>query len=134
MKKNDNKLEAITKKDPFKVPEGYFEGFTADVMSKLPERPAESQTISLWEKVKPWVYMAAMFAGIALMLDLLVKKPNNGQNTVSVYASDGLNLKSSNDIEDFYHYYEDELTKIVYDDTMAAFFSDADNNYSGKRK
>jgi hypothetical protein len=135
MKQNDNKLEIIAKNDPFKVPEGYFEDFIVNMMSKLPDRPTEnSKTISLWEKIKPWVYMAAMFAGIALMLNIFVKKPDNRQDTLSVYASEGLNLNSFNDIEDFYRYYEDELTKIIYDDTMADFFSDVDDNNLGKNR
>jgi hypothetical protein len=134
MKQYDNKLEKIAKSDPFKVPEGYFDVFIVDLMSKLPERPVENpKVISLWEKVKPWIYMAAMFAGIALMLNLFVGKPANRQDTASAYASEGLNLNSSNDIEDFYRYYEDELTKIVYDDRMADFFSDVDDNYLGKK-
>jgi hypothetical protein len=135
MKQNDNKLKTIAKIDPFKVPEGYFEVFVVDIMSKLPERPAENpKVISLWEKVKPGIYMAAMFAGIALMLNLFVGKPGNRQDSVSMYASEGLNLNSSNDIEDFYRYYEDELTKIMYDDAMASFFSDVDDNYLGKNR
>ncbi|MDR0768357.1 MAG: hypothetical protein LBE71_00360 [Dysgonamonadaceae bacterium] len=128
MNKTDNKLDAIPKNDPFKVPEDYFENFVADLMSKLPERPVETpQTVSLWERIKPWTYMAAMFAGIALMLNLFTKKPGKGQDfTVPAYVSEGLNLSSSNDIEDFYRYYEDELTKIMYDDTVADFYSNVD--------
>ncbi|GHT63219.1 hypothetical protein AGMMS50239_18720 [Bacteroidia bacterium] len=132
MGKDVIKIETIAKIDPFRVPEGYFEGFIADIMLKLPERPVENpKVISLWERVKPWVYMAAMFAGIALMLNLFAKNPNNGQDSVSTYASQGLNLTSSNDIEDFYHYYEDELTKIVYNDTIANFLGDVEikDNY-----
>ncbi|MDR2691630.1 MAG: hypothetical protein LBB73_04935 [Dysgonamonadaceae bacterium] len=119
MKKNNIKLDSIDKTDPFKIPEDYFENFIADIMSKLPDRPVEqAKTIGLWEKVQPWIYMAAMFAGIALMIELFVKKPDGRQERESIYASEGLNLNSANDIEDFYRYYEDELIQTVYDDTM----------------
>ena len=125
MGKSDIKLDVIRRTDPFKVPEGYFENFVPDIISKLPQRPVESpKVINLWERVKPWIYMAAMFAGVALMINYF----SNRQDIVSVYASEGLKLTSSNDIEDFYHYYDDVLTDIVYDDTMAGFWSDTDEN------
>jgi len=120
MVKNAIKLDTIGKTDPFKVPEGYFENFAINIISKLPERPVEKpKVISLWEKVKPWVYMAAIFVGVALIINI-----NKQRDIASIYASKGLNLNSSNDIEDFYRYYEDELTKIVYDDTIAGFEDD----------
>ena len=127
MVKNAIKLDTIGKTDPFKVPEGYFENFVIDIISKLPERPVEKpKVINLWEKVKPWVYMAAIFVGVALIINI-----NKQRDIASIYASKGLNLNSSNDIEDFYRYYEDELTKIVYDDTMAGFEDDDAINADG---
>ncbi len=52
------------------VPEGYFENLYAALEKKLPEyRPApKAPDLSLWQRVKPYVYMAAMFAGIWLMM------------------------------------------------------------------
>lgn len=63
------KEEEIIKKcnygNPFQVPEGYFERFTEELMQQLPEEaPQETVKISMWQRVKPWLYMAAMFAGI----------------------------------------------------------------------
>ncbi|MDR1631876.1 MAG: hypothetical protein LBR97_03190 [Dysgonamonadaceae bacterium] len=130
MKKNNITLDSIEKTDPFKVPEDYFENFTADIMSKLPDLPVEQpKVISLWERVQPWIYMAAMFAGIALMINLFVDKPDSRQEKESIYASEGLHLNSSNDIEDFYRYYEDELIKVVYDDAMTGLLGDAEIGY-----
>jgi hypothetical protein len=80
-KKNDNiKLDLIEKKDPFKIPENYFTDVVADIMSKLPDRSVEQpKTIGLREKVQPWIYMATLFAGIALMVNLCVGKPDSGK-------------------------------------------------------
>jgi hypothetical protein len=123
MSKKTIKLNDLAKVDPFKVPDGYFEGFTNDFMSRLPNRVAESpKVISLWQRMQPWVYVAAMFAGIALMVNLFVGMPN--QSNIKKYASDGLELNTSSDIEEFYDYYENRLAKLVYDDT---FYS---NNYT----
>lgn len=56
----------------FKAPEGYFENLTSEVMNKLPERENPlskiNREITMWERVKPWTYMAAMFIGAALII------------------------------------------------------------------
>jgi hypothetical protein len=107
MSNNLIKLEEITKENPFRTPEGYFENLTTNILSQLPERSEkEMKVMSFWERMQPWVYMAAMFAGIALMIKLFVGLPPN------------LDLTSSTDIEDFYQYYEEQLTNNVYHETL----------------
>ena len=113
-------LKDLSKVDPFKVPEGYFENFTNGIMSQLPYVDQEESTsVSLWHRVRPWVYMAAMFTGIALMIRVFVGSPT--QPSIKTYASGGLNLTSSADIEDFYNYYEEGLARTAYNE---AFYSD----------
>ncbi|MCC8187677.1 MAG: hypothetical protein LIP08_09275 [Bacteroides sp.] len=71
MKEEDNVLRKVGTENAFKVPEGYFENLTTQVMDCLPEKekPAFKQkTVTLWDKVKPWSYMAAMFVGAALII------------------------------------------------------------------
>lgn len=127
MKKNRITLDSIEKTDPFKIPENYFEQFVAGLMSTLPDRPVEVPApVRLWERVQPWLYMAAMFAGIALMINLFAEKPDRKQGSGQIYVSGGPNLTSSADIEDFYLYYEEESVEIVYDDAMADFLDDGD--------
>jgi hypothetical protein len=124
MDKSKLKLEEIEKIDPFKVPEGYFEGLTSNIMSHLPDRvQVEPIKINLWTRLQPWLYVAAMFVGISLMINLFTG--DIGQSQVKTFATGGLKLNSSTDIEDFYHYYEDELAKIVYDDTVASLVDES---------
>lgn len=57
--------------DPgFRVPDGYFEDLNARIMAGLPSYPEMSDNVSLtkWQRVKPYVYLAAMFAGIWMMM------------------------------------------------------------------
>ena len=110
-------LKDLPKVDPFKVPEGYFENFTNGIMSQLQDVDQEkSTTVNLWHRVRPWIYMAAMFTGIALMIRVFVDSPT--QSSIKTYSSGGLSLTSSSDIEDFYNYYEDGLARVAYDDTF----------------
>ena len=72
MKEEDNILKKVGRENSFKVPEGYFENLTSEVMGKLPEKekPAfeEVKQPTMWTRVKPLFYMAAMFIGAALII------------------------------------------------------------------
>ena len=66
----------LPKSDGMTVPEGYFEDFNMRMSAMLPERPElehpgeHIQKKSLWMQIRPYVYMAAMFAGVWLMLKM----------------------------------------------------------------
>lgn len=67
MKKEENNLDRLKGTNPFTVPEGYMEGLTERIMSQLPEKQEErAKRISLMDRVRPWLYMAAVFAGLGL--------------------------------------------------------------------
>ena len=71
MKEEDKILRKVGTGNAFKVPENYFEGLTAEVMSKLPEKEkvlVAKKEVGRWTKLKPLLYMAAMFVGAALII------------------------------------------------------------------
>lgn len=71
MKEEDNIMKKVGKENIFRVPDGYFENLTSEVMSRLPEKetPASiKREPTKWERIKPWLYMTAMFAGAALII------------------------------------------------------------------
>ena len=85
MGKEDNILRKAGTGNPFRVPEHYFDNFTEELMSKLPEKeplPFSTEP-TLWERVKPWVYMAAMFCGIMLSVRIFVGEPQKDEFTIS---------------------------------------------------
>ncbi|MDE6110156.1 MAG: hypothetical protein K2F72_07740, partial [Muribaculaceae bacterium] len=63
-------------RDGTTVPEGYFDDFARRMADSLPERPelAAMNVVAaprtMWERVRPYVYMAAMFAGVWCMLKM----------------------------------------------------------------
>jgi hypothetical protein len=70
----NNKLDELKDRNPFRVPDGYFGSFTENMMSRLPEKPIEkSNVISIYDRIKPWLYMAAAFAGLILLFNVLNK-------------------------------------------------------------
>lgn len=71
MKEEDNILKKVGKENVFRVPDGYFENLTSEVMSRLPEKETPAiikREPTKWERIKPWVYMTAMFVGAALII------------------------------------------------------------------
>ena len=71
MKEEDNILKKAGTGNAFHVPEGYFENLTSEIMNRLPEKEkltAVQTEPTMWQKVKPWLYMTAMFIGAALII------------------------------------------------------------------
>lgn len=70
MKQEEEILSKYGKSSGMKVPEGYFSDLQKNVMASLPPYPVQRKApqLSRWQRVKPYVYLAAMFCGIWLMM------------------------------------------------------------------
>ena len=124
-----NKLKEIDKtKNPFKVPDNYFAQFNEEIMSRLPEKEyVVPRQVPLWDKVKPWVYMAAMFLGIYFTVNFLTRDAEKEQVTTeqsaSALPSDTSpveNYWSTVHIteEEFYQFLEEQVVEDGYYDYM----------------
>lgn len=68
-------LTKVDRNDGMTVPDGYFDDFAAKMMASLPEKEWESPASkvmprSFWQKVRPYVYLAAMFMGVWCMMKM----------------------------------------------------------------
>lgn len=79
MDKEYKLIEKYGREGGWKVPEGYFESVYEEIGAKLPEIPDIQRHVemTLWQKVKPYVYLAAMFAGIWLMMKVFYHASGN---------------------------------------------------------
>jgi hypothetical protein len=71
MKEEDKLFRKIGTDNPFSVPDNYFETMTSKLMDNLPEKEpciVEMKETSRWQRLKPLLYMAAMFVGAALII------------------------------------------------------------------
>lgn len=74
--KKDELIKKYGTRNPFTVPEGYFENFPQELMSKLPEKEFTPEPkVTTWQRIKPWIYMAAMFGGLMLTTRVLLGPP-----------------------------------------------------------
>ena len=99
MKEENYLLKKVGTKNPFKVPDRYFEDFSSELMSKLPEKEILSVVYetTLWQRVKPWLYMTAMFCGIMLSVKIFVGSPL--QNEFPTISESIINNLSDEDWE-----------------------------------
>lgn len=113
-------LDNINRDSGMKVPDGYFESLHDRVMQNLPEKEIiveQPAPISFWTMAKPWVYMAAMFAGIALMFKVFVWTSDDFTNSqLQAEAKDA----DSEIVEDFIFY------NNVSDYTIYEFIAEVD--------
>ena len=75
MKQLPKILNDIDHRDGMTVPEGYFADFASKMAQALPEKnlAPENRKRSTWMKIRPYAYMAAMFAGIWLMMQMFIR-------------------------------------------------------------
>lgn len=118
MKEDSELLKKYGKKNPFTTPEGYFESFTEKLMEQLPEKETISTPeISMWERVKPWVYMVAMFCGLMFSIRMMVgNQAGSGDGTIQENISE---------LPD--EYIEPIMDQTMMDDyTLYQYLTDAD--------
>lgn len=70
MKQEQELISKYGKDSGMKVPEGYFADLQAKIIDSLPpyQKSEPRVELSRWQRVKPYVYLAAMFCGIWLMM------------------------------------------------------------------
>ena len=122
MSQEEKILQKIGKKNPFTVPENYFEDFTQELMDKLPAKEAvlQAEAPTLWQRVKPWLYMAAMFCGIMLSVRIFVGNPQQEEFPISQAEAEMLPEEE----------WENFMRRSFNDDYETyQFLTEADNNY-----
>ncbi len=122
MGKEDNILRKVGTSNPFRVPNHYFGNFTQELMNKLPEKEPIPllEEPTLWERIKPWIYMAAMFCGIMLSVRVFVGEPRK-EELPMIGQAEAVNLPDED--------WEIMIDHIMMDDyTLYQYLTDADFN------
>lgn len=122
MGKEENILRKVGTKNPFRVPNQYFENFTQELMGKLPEKESlpSLPEPTLWQRVKPWIYMTAMFCGIMLSVRIFVGEPKKNEFP-PISQTEAENLPDED--------WEIIINRIMMDDyTLYQYLTDSDFN------
>ena len=126
----NSKLDVLKGKQPFRVPEGYMAGLTNQIMDRLPELPKEEepQSVSLMDRIRPWLYLAAVFIGMGLFFRIIVdadKSVNQAsvdsllvQSEVSEAAIEAIDADMSSEDADYLEYIEDQYNDYLFQESL----------------
>lgn len=120
--KEEIKLEELVGREGgWQVPDNYFSEAIAEIKGKLPEYPVErvAPKMTMRQKMRPYLYLAAMFAGIWLMMQVFFNISESRRiNLDNVPERIAMIMESSenNDINGLSHamLYDYELENEVY--------------------
>jgi len=70
MEKNPDILSKIAHRDGITVPDGYLDSLADRIGPRLPVAEVAPAPRGLWVTLRPYIYMAAMFAGVWCMLKM----------------------------------------------------------------
>lgn len=86
-----------TRKTGMKVPDNYFSDFSTKMEFLInAEEKVEADSapkISIWNKVKPWMYLAAMFVSFVVVFKVFLVNENNvANNTANASLTEKQNM------------------------------------------
>lgn len=105
-------LNDMDKKNPFKVPDNYFENFNLEIMEKLPEKDKQVKKIPLWTTITKWSAAAAILAAVSLVGLNYIESSQSNNATINKDEN-----KASLE-NDYYQFIEEEATLLAYKDSF----------------
>ena len=116
MNKQHELPQAEDSRQHYSVPEDYFSQLEERILASIPEEEpeAEEPKPSLWIRLRPIVYLAAVFASLNLLIRALAPE----QPTSSTLASAELND------EDYRSYYSEYGAHASYLEAVDAVYSE----------
>ncbi|MDR1330789.1 MAG: hypothetical protein LBK07_01655 [Tannerella sp.] len=126
MEAKESKLEKLRGQNPFHVPEGYMEGLTSQIMSRIPDNVPrrEAKVISLSERLRPLLYLAGVFAGVIILFRVFVS-PLTPKNDTQQSESAQIQTSDSGITAEDEEYLE-YLQQHYYSDLLAGSFENMD--------
>lgn len=118
--KKSDILSQIGRESGFNVPENYFDNFAKEMENVLPKHEVIPEVKpSKWNKIRPYVYMTAMFAGIWCMMWIFNDLAGNNGNKYNSTIVAG--FQSTENINEFMlHGDISEYDIYTYEDSVAA--------------
>ncbi len=113
-------LSKIGRESGFKVPDNYFENFAKKMEEELPEHEVIPEVKpTTWTKIRPYLYMTAMFAGIWCMMWIFNDLAGSNRNKYNTAIVAGFQ-NSENIDELMLHGVVSEYDIYTYEDSLTA--------------
>lgn len=123
MKDMNSNLDKFKGDNPFKTPQGYMDGLNDLIMSQLPVKESKKAIqITFAQRVRPWLYLAAVFAGLGLFFkavigpDFIGKQNTSDSLYVQSSVSEGtMSALSSAEDKEYQEYIENKYANYVFE-------------------
>jgi len=129
MGENRHELDQLKGQNPFRVPDGYMEGLTDRIMSRLPEKTIcekKSRKIPMITWLRPWIGIAAAVAGIVFFINIFISLDNQTdsyiQDSLRVQAErpvDAMSALQSSLDEEYLEYLEARYSDYILEEELA---------------
>lgn len=121
MKDMNSNLDKFKGDNPFKTPQGYMDGLNDLIMSQIPVKESKKAIqITFAQRVRPWLYLAAVFAGLGLFFkavigpDFIGKQNTSDSLYVQSSVSEGtMSALSSAEDKEYQEYIENKYANYV---------------------
>lgn len=126
MEEQNKIIEQIGKKNPFKVPENYFDDFSALMEKKLEQIPVAPAPAPVIKKsffkahIQPLLYVAAVVTLLTGISYVAVQPMLQDLNNEMMLANEATSAKDANNSDTYYT----ELSEDDYYDLMAEYDSE----------
>jgi hypothetical protein len=92
-------IENIPGKNPFKVPENYFEDVNRRILSATSEETEKTVKVSLYSKLRPYLLYAAVFTGFVLISYFTARFISTGSKVSEPALAETTSVPYLNDID-----------------------------------
>jgi len=107
MEKEKNILDSISStQNPFRVPDNYFADFHSNIERQITGINPETKKVSLFVKIKPWIYIAASFLAFVFCIQLYVSNMVK-LNELGVESNDSTEILRAAETTILYTYVDD---------------------------
>ncbi|MBD5278656.1 MAG: hypothetical protein HDS32_05405 [Bacteroides sp.] len=124
METNNDILTKAGRTTGYTVPDGYFDSVRNRIMDNLPEYIDEQpQKLSVWKRIQPYIYMAAMFAGIWCMMKMFHMMTSNDLSLDNPPETVALAMADSDSSEWIYMQHDNSDIFMLEDDICNEYSS-----------
>ena len=110
----------------WKVPENYFENFSEQMKKQLPPYPEAPRKpdMTVWQKLKPYMGLAAMFLGIWMMMQVFHRVSQPAQVNLDNVPAPIAMIMESKDSGDLYIHSDTSIEDMELEHEISSEYKD----------
>jgi len=121
MKDMNSNLDKFKGDNPFKTPQGYMDGLNDLIMSQLPVKESNKAIqITFAQRVRPWLYLAAVFVGLGLFFKAVIgpnfigkQNPSDSLYVQTTVSEGTMSAISTAEDKEYQEYIENKYANYV---------------------